>query len=202
MADTPEQICNQALLLCGRTKRIADMYEGGDAAVALEFYGQTRDELLRERDWDFSRRTVALTLLKGPPPAGGYNPLQPWSSTYPAPGYLYEYAYPGDCLSLQAIMTPPGPMPDLDPLPANWRIDNDNTLNPNQKVILCNITNAMAVYRGQVNNPDLWTTSFTRALVTALADRFAHAFQEGPAEEKDREQIDAVTTMQQSGVRG
>src|SRR6185312_7846569 len=102
-ADSPEDICNQSLLLAGRTKRIGDMYEGGDAAVALELYAQLRDELLRDRDWDFSRRTASLTLLKGPPPAGGYNPLQPWTTAYPAPGYLYEYAYPNDCLSLQAI---------------------------------------------------------------------------------------------------
>lgn len=202
MADTVEQIVNQCLILCGRTKRIADIYEGGDAAVAIELYGQARDELQRTHDWDFTRRIVALTLLKGPPPAGGYNPLTPWDSTYPPPGYLYEYAYPANCMALLAIIAPPGPMPDLDPLPANWRIDNDHFLNPNQKVVLCNITNAMAVYRGLVNDPALFTTSFTQALVARLVDRFSKAFEKEIAKEKDAEQDNAMTTAVQSQVRG
>jgi hypothetical protein len=202
VASTVEQIVNQALLECGRTKRIADIYEGGDAAVAVELYGQARDELLRDHDWDFTRRVAALTLLKGPPPAGGYNPLQPWSTAYPPPGYLYEYAYPTDCVTLRAIIAPPGPMPDLDPLPALWRIDNDSSLNPNQKVILCNVTNAMAVYRGQVNDPGKFTPNFTQALVARLVDRFSKAFDKEINKEKDAEQDNTVTTAVESQVRG
>lgn len=202
MASTVESLCNQALLECGRTKRIADIYEGGDAAVALELYGQARDELLRDHDWDFTRRVSALTLLKGPPPAGGYNPLQPWSSTYPPPGYLYEYAYPSDCVTLRAVIAPPGPMPDLDPLPALWRIDNDNALNPPQKVILCNVTNALLVYRGQVNDPAKFTPNFTQALVARLVDRFSKAFEKEIAKEQDAERGNVITAAVESQVRG
>lgn len=202
MAETVEQIVNQCLILCGRTKRIGDMYEGGDAAVAIELYGQARDELLRDYDWDFTRRVSALTLLKGPPPAGGYNPLTPWNTTYPPPGYLYEYAYPDNCVTLRAVMAPPGPMPDLDPLPANWRIDNDHFLNPNQKVILCNVTNAMAVYRGQVNTPSLFTPNFVKALVALLVDRFSKAFEKEIAKEQNAERGSAMTNAVESQVRG
>jgi hypothetical protein len=187
MATTPEQIVNQAVMLARRTRRIADMFEGSEEAiVALELYGQTRDELLRERDWSFSRRITSLTLLKGPPPAGGYNPRQPWSSIYPRPGYLYEYAYPSDCLDVRAIYPPPGGMPDLDPRQAEWSVDDDPTpvvadgeaTGPEAKVIYCNVTNAMLTYRGQVTNPVLFDALFTKTLVFALADKFAMAFGE------------------------
>lgn len=130
MATNVEDVVNQALMAAGIKRRIADIYEGSDAAkVAIELYGQARDELLRLTDWSFSRRRASLTLLKGPPPDGGYSADQPWTASYPPPGFLYEYTYPSDCLDVRAIISPPGLMPDLDPLPALWRIDNDPTPN-------------------------------------------------------------------------
>lgn len=185
MASSVEQVVNQALVEAGRTKRIAYIYEGSEEAkVAIELYGQTRDELLRATDWSFSRKVLALTLLKGPPPDGGYSFASPWTTVYPYQGFLYEYAYPSDCLDLRAIVAPPGSMPDLDPLPALWRVDNDPVPivtagvagGPPAKVILCNTTNAQAVYRAQITSPSLWEPGFTAALVASLSAKFAKAF--------------------------
>ena len=187
MATNVESIVNQALFAARQQRRIADIYEGSaEAQIAIELYGQARDELLDLRDWSFSRRTEPLALLKGPPPAGGYTPITPWSNIYPVPGFLYEYAYPADCLDVRAVIAPPGAMPDTDPLPALWRVDNDQTPNvsgtppvasgPPARVLYCNTTNALIVYRAQITDPGLFDTGFTASLVAALAKKFAIAF--------------------------
>lgn len=182
MASSVEDLCNQALVEIGYPTRISSINEGSPAAIAaLEIYSQTRDELLDEGRWPLARRAnIPLALLKGPPPAGGYNPGQPWSATYPPPGYLYEYLYPADCITLRAIVPPPSTMFVLDPKPAVWRVDNDNSLvdqngaaAPQQKVILTNIKDALAVYTGRVTDPSLWEPGFTISLVKRLAQKLA-----------------------------
>lgn len=173
---SPEDALNQALRLVGYPKAIGSIYEGTPAARAgLEIYGQTRDELLRAQDWPFasSGGGLALTLLKGPPPPGGYTPSTPWTTAFPLPGWLYEYAYPSDCLELRGVLYPPGAMFVLDPRPAVWRIANDNALNPPQRVILSNVKAAQAVYCRRVTNPTLWEPGFTETLIIALARKLA-----------------------------
>lgn len=181
-----ESVVNMALMLARRTARIADIFEGSEnAKVALELYSQCRDELMRTKDWSFNRRVVALTQLKGPPPAGGYQSIgAPWNPTYPAPGFLYSCAYPSDCLLLRGIIPPPGPMPDLDPVPAEWRIDDD----AESRVILCNVTNAMAIYWARVSDFTIWNEGFIQAIVGALSAKFVIAFGGGPNEEKETDQ--------------
>ena len=182
-----EDIINEALRAGGVPLRIADIYEGSEAAkIALEIYGQARDELIVDpvHDWSFPRRTAGLTLLKGPPPAGGFNLTQYWTSLYPAPGFLFEYAYPSDCLDLRAITEPPSQMPDCDPIPQPWRVDNDPTpivsggvaTGPAAKVIMCQVNQAVAIYMAQVTDPNEWDTLFHTTLVASLAQKFARAF--------------------------
>lgn len=211
MANSVEDVVNQALRAGGVPMRVEDIYEGSDAArTALEIYGQCRDELLDAKDWSFSRRTVPLTVLKGPPPDGGYNFAQPWSNLYPAPGFLWEYGYPSDAMDLRAIITMPSMMPDLDPLPAVWRVDNDPTPNivdgvavgPDAKVIYCNVTNAMAVYRSRVTNPAIWDPGFTASMVSLLGKRFAVAFGADVNTQREDESEALVTANTESDIRG
>ena len=213
MASNVESIVNQALMEARRTRRVADIFEGTqEAIIALELYGQTRDTLLDAKDWAFSRQVAPLTLLKGPPPDGGFNFAQPWSNLYAYPGFLYEYAYPSDCLDLRAIIAPPGPMPDLDPVPALWRVDNDLTpivsgtppvaSGPAAKVIYCNTTNAMAVYRARVTDPTQFDTGFTASLVSALARKFAAAFGETVTSEQQAAEQAQQTAELESSLRG
>jgi hypothetical protein len=213
MAGSVEAIVNQSLLTAGVHLRIADIYEGSEASrIALELYGQCRDELLDLTDWSFSRHTSPLTLLKGPPPDGGYSFAQPWSNIYPAPGFLYEYAYPTDAVDLRAIIPPPGLMPDLDPRPAVWRVDNDSNPNltgtppvaggPPAKVIYCNITDALAVYRSRVTDTTLFDPGFTAALVALLGKRFAVAFGAGVDRQREDTAEAAATARAQSDVKG
>lgn len=211
MAVSVEDIVNQAFRAGGVPLRIENIYEGSDGArTALELYGQARDELLDLKDWSFNRETAPLVLLKGPPPAGGYNFSQPWSSVYPAPGWLYEYAYPIPAIDLRAIIWPPSGMPDLDPVPVLWRVDNDPVPNivdgiptgPEAKVIYCNVTDAIAIFRSKVTSPLIFDPGFTAALVSLLGKRFAVAF--GASVDVAREDMsEAVATANaQSDVRG
>lgn len=211
MADSVETICNEAFRAGGVPLRIESIYEGSDGArVALELYAQARDELLDAKDWSFNRETAPLTLLKGPPPAGGYNFARPWSNVYPAPGWLYEYDYPDRCVDLRAIIPPPSGMPDLDPVPVIWRVDNDPAPNlvdgtptgPEAKVIYCNVTDAIAIFRSRVTDPTLYDPGYTAALVALLGKRFAVAF--GASVDVAREDAaEAVATANaQSDVRG
>lgn len=213
MALAIEDIINQGLRDGGVPLRIADAYEGSEAAkTALEIAGQARDELIRAKDWSFSRGKLPLTLLKGPPPDGGFNPGLQWSNIYPSPGYLFEYAYPDDCLDVRAIIPAPGMMPDLDPLPCLYSIDNDLTpvvsgsppvaAGPPAKVILCNLMNAMAVYRRRVTDPNSWEPGFTAALVASLGKKFAVAFGADPNTTKEESEEAAATTQIASSVRG
>lgn len=211
MAADLVDIVNQGLRDAGRPERIADIYEGSEAAkVALELVGQARDEILRRADWSFNRRTVTLQTLKGPPPPGGYNPIQPWSNIYPTPGYLFEYAYPDDCLDLRAIQQYPGLMPDLDPIPQLLLVQNDATPNvvdgvaqgPPAKVILCNVNNAIAIYRAQITDPSLWDSGFIAALVASLGDKFATAFG-APVEEAREQKTEAQISREvEADIRG
>ncbi len=186
MANSPEDLINQALIELGVTRRIASIMEGSDLAIAaLEIYGQTRDRLLGDKDWPFARRNVALKLLKGPPPPGGYNRRTPWSSAYPPPGWLYEYLYPADCVNLGAVIPPPGMMFDLDPVAAQPRIDNDPTLAPPAKVILSNIKGAIAVYTGQITDMTTWEPGFTQVMIDGLKAGLALAAQRGLSLEKE-----------------
>jgi hypothetical protein len=214
MATDVEGIWNQAFRAAGLPLRVNEAFEGSDGArVALELYQQARDELLDLKDWSFNRHTAPLTLLKGPPPAGGYNFAQPWSNVYPAPGFLYEYAYPADAVDLRAIIPQPGPMPDLDPRPAVWRVDNDATPNvapgpppvasgPEAKVIYCNVTDAIAIYRSRVTNPAIFDPGYTAALVALLGKRFAVAFGAGADVQREDTAEAVAIANAQSDVRG
>lgn len=208
-----EQIVNEGLRDAGIPLRIDDIFEGSEAAkVALEVLGQARDEILRRADWSFNRRLTTLTLLKGPPPVGGYNPFQSWSSIYPSPGYLFEYAYPADMLDLRAISQYPGLMPDLDPVPQLWLVQNDATpyvsgnppvaAGPPAKVILCNVNNAIAVYRARITDPNEWDSGFIAALVASLGDKFSVAFGAKVDEARQQKTEAQISRETESDIRG
>ncbi|HQT65346.1 MAG TPA: hypothetical protein PLO16_12620 [Acidocella sp.] len=170
---TPEDVINLALVRMGYKTRIGSIWEGSMAAKkALDIYSQTRDELLRAGDWDFAERNVALTLLKSAP-LGGYIPPIVWSSQYPALPWLYEYNYPTDCLKVRAVKSTPIFVPNFDPQPVLYSVDNDNSLTEPSKVILTNAANAILVYAGQITDPQDWESDFTEAMASALGRRLA-----------------------------
>lgn len=172
---SPEAIINDALVRIGYKRRIGSVWEGSEPAkVALDIYGQTRDQMLRDGDWGFARRDLTLTLLKSAP-ANGFYPTG-WTNTYPPVPWSFEYSYPADCLKIRSIKLPPLFIPNYLPKAVNFSISNDNSYTPAKKVVLCNVgPSALAVYTAQVTDPSTWEASFSEALSAELARRLAPA---------------------------
>jgi len=158
-----------------------------NAAVVARHYQPKIDALFRAAHWNCARRQVALTVLRAAsgtpenPTGSGPQPPRPW---------LYEYAYPSDCLAVRFLLPdPPAVLNGTAPifpgnigaiqgcLPAEgWKfvvgIDSDPN-KPNDpaaqiKVILTDLQYADAVYTARIANPDLWDPHFLQAGTATL----------------------------------
>lgn len=205
---SPADIVNLALSRSGRTERVGNLYDGSEFAKrALSLYGQTRDALLRNADWGFPRRDVTLTLLKSAP-GGGYVPgISPWNpAANPPRPYLYEYAYPSDCLILRALRAPDIFQPNFTPLPQNFEIANDavpvtGQSNPPGRVILCYLGDALATYCGQVTDMTQWDVGFVEAMTNEIARALntGRQRQEGQQEAAFPGAVEPVHTVMRQG---
>jgi len=190
-----EDVINLSLVRIGYEGRVNNLFEGTkQATAALNIYGQTRDEMLRAFDWSFAERNVGMTLIKQAP-AGGYFPPNTWTNAYPPVPWLFEIQYPSDCLKVRAVKNVPIFVPDFDPQPYQFSVDNDNALAEPSKVILCNVYPGLVVYTGQITNPLDWEPDFTEALAASLGRRLAPVLvglQAGQVAAQDEQQSDAV----------
>ncbi len=172
---SPADLVNVALRRIGYKLRIGNLYDGSEAAkIALDIYAQTRDEFLRQDDLDFAERNLTMTLLKQAPP-GGYVPPLMWSTAYPSLPWLFEYVYPSDCLKVRAIRGQTVYVLDFDPQPVVFMVENDNSYSPPQKVILCNVPNAILTYTGQITDLTTWEADSVEAFAAILGRRLAPA---------------------------
>ena len=200
MATSVESLVNQALRRASYKIEIGSIYEGTTAArAALTLYGQTRDDLIRMKDWDFARQDATLVLLKTAP-VGGYG-LTPWTSAYPLGSWIYEYAYPAACLKIRSIRPTPIIIPVLDPQPVTFAIADDPSVSP-AKVVLTNLANAQAVYSGQITDMTQWEATFTEAFIEALARRLGEALGANADAVKTQLQIEAASIAEADTVRG
>lgn len=181
MAQSEVTICNMALLNCGARSQIASLDEGGPAANACKlFYENTRDALLEEAQWTFANKAVTAALISSLPGAPGNNDTgssNVWIPEYPAPGWLYQYVYPTDCLKLLWVI-PQGawgawlaqaqsdaPWTGLNKIAVPFSItDKDGTT-----VVNTNAQQAIFMYTYRVTNPALFPQNFVKALAGRLA---------------------------------
>jgi hypothetical protein len=191
----PEDVVNIALMRIGYQFRVNNLFEGTKhATAALNIYAQTRDEMLRGFDWSFAERNTGMTLIKQAP-AGGYFPPNMWSSAYPPVPWAYEIQYPTDALKIRAVKNVPVFVPDFDPQPYQFSVDNDNSLAEPSKVILCNVYPGLVVYTGQITDPLDWEPDFTEALAASLGRRLAPVLvglQAAQLAAQDEQQSDTV----------
>jgi hypothetical protein len=150
--NSPADVVNLALVALGFPYRIGSLYDGSlPAKKALDIYAETRDELLRSKDWPFARRSVNV---------GNTNPVPV--------GWTYAFPYPADALRIRQV-APQGYNPvTLDPVPVPWSLANTDGGTP-ALVIVANINPVTIEYVGQVTSPTEWEPLFTAALVEALA---------------------------------
>jgi hypothetical protein len=170
------QICSLALDAAGTRSTIASLQENSkEARACSRQYGPSLAAVLQAAHWNFARKQAGLTLLldgtKTPPDVVP----QPW---------LYEYAYPDDCVQGRSILplmqSNPGSVAGSSSLPyamgAPVRFlvssDDDDQGNP-IKVILTNQPNAQLVYTRLLTNTGLFDDQFVQALVFYLAHRLS-----------------------------
>lgn len=191
-------ICNRALSAIGTSSTISAI-DGSDvsneALACAMLYQPTLDQLLRMAQWNFTRKTATLSLLKAAPgtPENTTPAPSAWNNTLPAIPWLYSYAYPSDCVLVRKILPQvipygaslsvplfavntgylPGIVPYGGDIPATpFAVAQDVDWSGNQiKNILSNQTQAIAIYNAQTNNPSLFDSMFTEALVAALAGK-------------------------------
>jgi hypothetical protein len=167
-----EQIINMALDMAGYPEYIGNIYEGTkEARIALNLYGQTRDSLLADGNWEFAERNTQGILLKQAP--NTY--LTTWSPTYPPQPWRFEYVYPADALKIRAVKSTVVFVPNFDPQPWPYSVDNDSSFSPPQRVILSQVPNALIVYTGRVVDPTTWDVLFLDEFIDELAKRMAPA---------------------------
>lgn len=185
----PVTACNLALNEIGNRTTISSINpsDGSTAAnVASLFYVPKTQALLRAAHWDFCRKTLVLTQLKAVIVNGQI------SSNPPQQPFLYEYAWPPDCLKARFIMPTVPLQPAGVPLTTgdmaatpNFNLttrvpfvvgtDADQNGNP-IKVILTNLPNAQLVYTADYSQAcDLWDPLFLSAETATLGAYFINA---------------------------
>ena len=164
------QIANLALDAIGARATIANFQEtSAEARLLARQYDQALEDVLAAAHWNFARKQAALTLLKD----GSLSP----PDDVPAP-WVYEYAYPSDCVAARYVMPSlqsdpnvvgTGAAPFAAASPVRFIISTDEDSNGNAiKVILTNQPAAVLVYTSRVTNSQLYDGPFVRALANYL----------------------------------
>jgi hypothetical protein len=169
---TIETICNQALDVIGYLRHIGNIYEGSKAArVALDLYGQTRDEVLASQSWYFARSELALASI-------GQVPSLPWA---------FEFTYPANMIKLWFVK--PVVIPD-DPVPIRWLESFDTRTTGTQRSILTTFSPAVGVFTQKVTNPASFPPEFVFTLVVALSKKMRAplGMKEQPDDTRGRDQ--------------
>lgn len=179
-------ICNRSLLAAGARSQISSLTEDSTEANALNVLFQpTFEALARTAPWACLRAQADLTLIA----AAEGTTANPDGDTLPLPPspYLYQYAYPSNCLQARFILppfistTPDGDVP-ISPainyvgpniglnrlIPFQVASAFDSTMAPIETIIT-NQVQAQLVYTINMANPVIWDSLFESAMVSSLA---------------------------------
>src|SRR5215467_6371354 len=196
-------VVNRALSAIGTRSTIASLTEVSNEAIQANLHlHSTRDELLRIAPWNCAMNYVSMSLISAAPgtPENPTVGTPTWVKGIPPPPWVYEYAYPSDCLRALYIVPqfPTGfasGVPVTTALtggaPSFWNgppvrfkvaIDqiNTGTGKPDAngidtKVVLTNQQQAILCYIKQVTNPDVWDSLFRQAVTAYLASKLVIA---------------------------
>jgi hypothetical protein len=150
-----EQLCNLALDRIGFPEYIGNIDEGTKQARAcLNNYAETRDALLRSKDWPFALKQASGASAGSPPV-----------------GWLYSWTYPTDCLRVRSVLPSTVPSPNYDPQPTLSTLYNNGTI----KLILTQFTPITINYVGQIVDVTTWEPLFVELMVQTLAARIGAA---------------------------
>lgn len=175
-------LCNRALLQIGSKVQISSLTEGSTQSDACNtLFTPTFEQLARSAWWNCLQKQGTLSLLK----AAASTPENPSGNPpFPPSPWLYEYAYPSDCLKARAIVpsypsagtgvsvyalnnAAPIWLRGMGQIPFKVAYDTDSVGNP-LTVILTNQSQAQLMYTTDQPNPVIWDSQFQAAFVAAL----------------------------------
>lgn len=177
---SPVDIVNIALTEIGARETVQRINpsDGSAAANAASvLYTPKIQALIRAAHWNCARKQAALTQLKAAIIDGEVSDDPP-----PVP-WLYEYAYPSDCLACRFILPmwnlPNNSVPfttaeNIVPYimtgpPVKYVVSTDIVEEKIRRVILTNMPQAVMVYTKDISQePDLWDTHFMAAATSTL----------------------------------
>lgn len=177
MATSDVAICNMALDAARCRSSISAIGEASaEGQACARHYQQAKESMLRSVHWNFARKQVTLALLKDATVTPPQSVPQPW---------MYEYAYPSDCLLARAVL-PQMANPQGLPIDTGWQppqpqmpvsrfiVGQDNDITGNAiPVILTNVPQAQLIYTTRVDNPNLFDPMFVDGLVLYMASRIS-----------------------------
>ncbi len=145
-------ICNQALLHLKNSKLITDVDTDNTAQsnAFLTFYDDALLEMLREFDWPFAKRYVALALVEEDPEDG-----VEWG---------FSYRWPADCERARYLTDG-----NLNPSAQHPRIAFEVGGDGTGRLIYTNESDAVLVYTADVDDVTVMSARFRRALSYKLA---------------------------------
>ena len=172
MTITLVDISNRALQLLGaRTTVTSGELAGNTTNEAIQLnlaLTPTQNWCHGLFNWNFARKTAALTIAKGPPA------VSPgvWTNAQPAPPWLYEYSLPTDFIRAIYITNnaaAASPIAGWLGEPQRFVIATDTITAVQQQVLLTNQATCILTYCSFVTDPTLWPWYFERLMIAALA---------------------------------
>lgn len=183
--DTPTIIVNRALFLQGnKVPEVSGSYPDFDtstAGIAAKWlYPEAVKTIGGLFNWDFARKTAALSLSGNVAPS-------PWA---------FEYLFPAEALQVWQVRPATFVDPNY-PIPTTWVRANAVVSGSQVSVIQTDVAGALAVYN---NNPvpGTWSPGFTDAVVRWLASAFAMALSGRP--ETQQNILNTATQMLQQAM--
>ena len=147
MVQTEVEICNMALSRLGETN-ITSLTDTTKEAQQCElFFDQTRDEVLRDYDWNFAMGRVEVSPLSG----DTFSPFE------------YKYQLPNDCLK---VICP------IDIASESYQDLREDFL-VEGRMLLTNLTPCAIRYTKKITNPTYYDSLFVECLALKLASKIA-----------------------------
>lgn len=203
MSYTDVQICNRALGLLGDAATVSSISAPTTQQErwCATFYPLARDVTLEKHAWDFATTRDALV-------ASAHDVPSTWQ---------YAYAVPTDMIDLLGILDPnadsdyvtgtgfntvgtyTAPIPNLGIVTTNdFVIETDEA--SGDRMILCNVEDAVARYTVAVTDTNLFSALFVEALAFRLASYLAGPLLKGDVGVKVAGQMEAMADKKLAGV--
>lgn len=153
-AKVKEDIVNGALGLLGVTQEVQDIVNERTVAArtARQFYSKTVDQVFRDFDWPWARKTLALTLVEA-------DPTEEWG---------YSYTYPADAVAVRRVLNGSQSRTETETTRTHFTVANKTN-----RVIMTDQATAVAQYTIRIDDTTLWPADFRAAVEALLASKMA-----------------------------